>query len=78
MQIAGASLFGILLSKYDPVTCMKLAARLMIWTLPVVVIAIMLNEKHLHCCSVIVILVTYSIVSACSYVVNQQAFSWGA
>ena len=36
-QIAGASLFGILLSTYDPVTCLKLAAGLMICTLPIVV-----------------------------------------
>lgn len=36
-QIAGASLFGILLSRYDPVTCLKLAAGLMICTLPIVV-----------------------------------------
>ncbi|KAK1287205.1 hypothetical protein QJS10_CPB19g00502 [Acorus calamus] len=35
MMIAGTSLFGILLSKYAPVTCLKLAAGLMIWSLPV-------------------------------------------
>ena len=34
VQIAGASLFGILLTKYDPVTCLKLAAGFMIWGLP--------------------------------------------
>ncbi|KNA04077.1 hypothetical protein SOVF_203000 [Spinacia oleracea] len=33
LQIAGASLFGILLSKYDPVTCVKFAAGFMIWGL---------------------------------------------
>lgn len=38
MQIAGAALFGVLLSKYDPVTCLKLAAGLMISSLPVVVL----------------------------------------
>lgn len=37
LQIAGASLFGILLSKYDPVTCLKLASGLMIFALPVLV-----------------------------------------
>ncbi|GMH07722.1 hypothetical protein Nepgr_009562 [Nepenthes gracilis] len=37
-EIIGASLFGLLLSKYDPVTCLKLAAGLMIWALPIVVI----------------------------------------
>ncbi|GAV78747.1 FPN1 domain-containing protein [Cephalotus follicularis] len=36
-EIAGASLFGILLSKYDPVTCLKFAASLMIWLLPVMI-----------------------------------------
>lgn len=44
-EIAGASLFGILLSKYDPVTCMKLAARSMIWTLPVVLVLTWLTNK---------------------------------
>lgn len=39
IQIAGASLFGIFLSKYEPVTCLKLAASLMIWSLPVVVLS---------------------------------------
>lgn len=34
LQIAGASLFGILLSKYDPVTCLKFAAGLMVLSLP--------------------------------------------
>lgn len=38
MQIAGAALFGVLLSKYEPVTCLKLAAGLMISSLPVVVL----------------------------------------
>ncbi|KAK1374050.1 Solute carrier family 40 protein [Heracleum sosnowskyi] len=36
-EIAGAALFGVLLSKYEPVTCLKLAAGLMISSLPVVV-----------------------------------------
>ncbi|KAK9692157.1 hypothetical protein RND81_09G244600 [Saponaria officinalis] len=44
-EIAGASLFGILLSKYDPVTCLKLAAGLMIWALPVVVALTWLTNK---------------------------------
>ncbi|KAL8160037.1 hypothetical protein V2J09_001574 [Rumex salicifolius] len=35
-EILGASLFGIFLSKYDPVSCLRLAAGLMIWALPVV------------------------------------------
>ncbi|GJW15647.1 solute carrier family 40 member 3, chloroplastic [Tanacetum coccineum] len=35
-NIAGASLFGILLSKYETVTCLKLAVALMMWALPVV------------------------------------------
>ncbi|KAJ0976411.1 hypothetical protein J5N97_018376 [Dioscorea zingiberensis] len=37
-EIAGASLFGVLLSKYDPVTCLKLASGLMICTLPVLIL----------------------------------------
>ncbi|XP_057962642.1 solute carrier family 40 member 3, chloroplastic isoform X2 [Malania oleifera] len=44
-EIAGASLFGILLSKYDPVTCLKLAAGFMIWALPVVVCLTWLTNK---------------------------------
>ncbi|XP_059652284.1 solute carrier family 40 member 3, chloroplastic [Cornus florida] len=44
-EIAGASLFGILLSKYDPVTCLKLAAGLMIWALPIVVVLTWLTNK---------------------------------
>ncbi|XP_010674639.2 solute carrier family 40 member 3, chloroplastic isoform X1 [Beta vulgaris subsp. vulgaris] len=44
-EIAGASLFGILLSKYDPVTCLKLAAGFMIWGLPVAVALTWLTNK---------------------------------
>lgn len=44
-EIAGASLFGILLSKYEPVTCLKLAAGLMISSLPVVVCLTWLTNK---------------------------------
>ncbi|KAL8549150.1 hypothetical protein ACS0TY_008129 [Phlomoides rotata] len=38
LQIAGASLFGIFLSKYETAMCLKLAARLMMWSLPVLVV----------------------------------------
>lgn len=38
LQIAGASLFGIFLSNYETVVCLKLAARLMMWSLPVLVV----------------------------------------
>ncbi|GAB4855655.1 Solute carrier 40 member 3, chloroplastic [Ancistrocladus abbreviatus] len=44
-EIVGASLFGVLLSKYDPVTCLKLAAGLMIWALPVVIALNWLTNK---------------------------------
>ncbi|KAI3445428.1 hypothetical protein Pfo_002093 [Paulownia fortunei] len=44
-EIAGASLFGIFLSKHKPVTCLKLAASLMIWSLPVVVVLTWLTNK---------------------------------
>jgi hypothetical protein len=44
-EIAGASLFGILLSKYEPVTCLKVAAGLMIWALPVVMCLTWLTNK---------------------------------
>ncbi|XP_068663329.1 solute carrier family 40 member 3, chloroplastic [Aristolochia californica] len=44
-EIAGASVFGILLSKYDTVTCLKLAAGLMICTLPVVMLFVFLTNK---------------------------------
>ncbi|KAK3022763.1 hypothetical protein RJ639_046726 [Escallonia herrerae] len=44
-EIAGASLFGVLLSKYETVTCLKIAAGLMIWALPVVVGLTWLTNK---------------------------------
>ncbi|CAN6469026.1 unnamed protein product [Victoria cruziana] len=44
-EIAGASLFGVLLSKYDTVTCLKLACGLMICTLPVLVLLVWLTNK---------------------------------
>ncbi|KAH6827215.1 iron-regulated protein 3 [Perilla frutescens var. hirtella] len=44
-EIAGASLFGIFLSKYEPVTCLKLTASLMMWSLPVVVVLTWLTNK---------------------------------
>lgn len=44
-EIAGASLFGILLSKYETVTCLKLAAALMMWALPVVIGLTWLTNK---------------------------------
>ncbi|KAG2695800.1 hypothetical protein I3760_07G029400 [Carya illinoinensis] len=44
-EIAGASLFGILLSKFDPVTCLKFAAGLMSCSLPVVVFLTWLTNK---------------------------------
>lgn len=44
-EIAGASIFGILLSKYEPVTCLKFAARLMIWSIPVMVSLTWLTNK---------------------------------
>ncbi|EXB53026.1 Solute carrier family 40 member 3 [Morus notabilis] len=44
-EIGGASLFGILLSKFDPVTCLKFAAGLMVWSLPFAVILTWLTNK---------------------------------
>ncbi|GFP80357.1 solute carrier family 40 member 3 chloroplastic [Phtheirospermum japonicum] len=44
-EIAGASLFGIFLSKHEPVTCLQMAASLMIWSLPVVVVLTWLTNK---------------------------------
>lgn len=44
-EIAGASLFGILLSKYDPVTCLKFAAGSMMWSLPVMIILTWFTNK---------------------------------
>ncbi|KAI7737148.1 hypothetical protein M8C21_010335 [Ambrosia artemisiifolia] len=44
-EIAGASFFGILLSKYDTVTCLKLAAAFMMWALPVVIGLTWLTNK---------------------------------
>ncbi|XP_034707735.1 solute carrier family 40 member 3, chloroplastic isoform X2 [Vitis riparia] len=43
--IAGASLFGILLSKYDIMTCLKFTAGLMTWTVPVVLVLTWLTNK---------------------------------
>lgn len=53
LQIAGASLFGVLLSKYDTVTCLKLACGLMICTLPVLVFLSLFIyiHTHAHCLS---------------------------
>ncbi|CAN8255800.1 unnamed protein product [Cochlearia groenlandica] len=44
-EIAGTMLFGILLTKYDPVTCLKFAATLMIGSLPTMVTLIWLTNK---------------------------------
>lgn len=44
-EVTGASLFGIFLSKYEPVTCLMLAASLMTWSLPVVVILGWMTNK---------------------------------
>uniref|UniRef100_A0A1J3JRQ5 Solute carrier family 40 member n=1 Tax=Noccaea caerulescens TaxID=107243 RepID=A0A1J3JRQ5_NOCCA len=44
-EIAGTMLFGILLSKYDPVTCLKFAATLMIGSLPTMTALIWLTNK---------------------------------
>ncbi|WCJ43062.1 Solute carrier family 40 member 3 chloroplastic [Euphorbia peplus] len=44
-EIAGASLFGILLSYYDPVTCLKFAVGLMIWSLPAMIGLTLLTNK---------------------------------
>ncbi|XP_058189976.1 solute carrier family 40 member 3, chloroplastic [Rhododendron vialii] len=44
-EIAGASLFGILLSKYEPVTCLNLAAGLILWSTPVVVVLTWLTNE---------------------------------
>ncbi|KAL1341402.1 hypothetical protein HN51_027880 [Arachis hypogaea] len=44
-EILGASLFGILLSKYHPVTCLKFAAGLMMGLLPVTIIFTCLANK---------------------------------
>ncbi|KAI3710794.1 hypothetical protein L2E82_40588 [Cichorium intybus] len=41
--IAGSSLFGILLSKYETATSLKFAAALMMWSLPVVVTNLVLE-----------------------------------
>ncbi|CBI39603.3 hypothetical protein VitviT2T_020829 [Vitis vinifera] len=44
-EIAGASLFGILLSKYDIMTYLKFTAGLMTWTVPVVLVLTWLTNK---------------------------------
>ncbi|CAN4108919.1 unnamed protein product [Withania somnifera] len=44
-EIVGASLFGILLSKYEPVVCLKIAACLMMGSLPIVVCPTWLTNK---------------------------------
>ncbi|XP_022719540.1 solute carrier family 40 member 3, chloroplastic isoform X2 [Durio zibethinus] len=44
-EIAGTSLFGIILSKYDPVTCLKFAAGLMMWSLPIMISLTWLTNK---------------------------------
>jgi hypothetical protein len=44
LQTVGASVFGLLLSKYHPVTCLKIACGLMICSFPVLV-------NHIYLCS---------------------------
>ncbi|KAL8231767.1 hypothetical protein R6Q57_001545 [Mikania cordata] len=44
-EIAGASLFCMLLSKYETVTCLKLAIAFMMWSLPVVIGLTWLTNK---------------------------------
>ncbi|XP_058756366.1 solute carrier family 40 member 3, chloroplastic-like isoform X2 [Vicia villosa] len=44
-EIAGALLFGILLSKFHPVTCLKFASGLMIGLLPVTIVLTCLANK---------------------------------
>ncbi|KAK5772016.1 hypothetical protein E1A91_A13G132300v1 [Gossypium mustelinum] len=44
-EIAGTSLFGTLLSRYDPVTCLKFAAGLMMSSLPVMIALTWLTNK---------------------------------
>lgn len=44
-EIVGASFFGFLLSKYEPVICLKLAATLMVAGLPVVAVLMWLANK---------------------------------
>ncbi|XP_062004898.1 solute carrier family 40 member 3, chloroplastic [Rosa rugosa] len=44
-EIAGASLFGILISKYDPVTCLKFGTGLMVWSLPFAIVLACLTNK---------------------------------
>lgn len=49
MQIAGALLFGFLLSKFHPVICLKVASGLMMGLLPVTVISLsffLINNIH--------------------------------
>lgn len=74
-QIAGASLFGIFLSKHEPATCLKLAASLMIWSLPVVVLY--------TCCvmgaqfrNVINPLIFFLHDIGCSYMLDEQVLCW--
>lgn len=81
LQIAGASLFGVLLSKYESVTCLKFAAGLMMWSLPFAVIGLLvtfcfshswLENKYLHFETI-----NFQ-YSDNFYMVNQQAFFWGS
>ncbi|XP_057778818.1 solute carrier family 40 member 3, chloroplastic isoform X2 [Salvia miltiorrhiza] len=44
-EIAGAALFGILLSKYEPVMCLKLAASLMMCSLPILIFLTWLTNR---------------------------------
>lgn len=77
LQIAGASLFGILLSKYEPVICLKLAAGLMISSLPVVVLVYcFLDLRSFSFFCKIILTLKFIIFLGLSHVVNQQAFCW--
>lgn len=44
-EIAGSSIFGLLLAKFGPVTSLKLAAALMMCTLPILILLVHLTNK---------------------------------
>ncbi|XP_031104158.1 solute carrier family 40 member 3, chloroplastic [Ipomoea triloba] len=44
-EVAGAALFGFLLSKYEPVKCLRLTASLMIGALPIVILLTWITNK---------------------------------
>ena len=76
LQIAGASVFGILLSKYPLVACLKLAAGLLIPALPITVAIYLALFCMLSAVPCAILLIFFLSNLGVPHMVNQQAICW--